>query len=76
MGNNGLIGVSVGEDDEVMGVGVSEGRKEMMIGRKKGLVIRLGERDVGEMGRSGGGVKGIRVRDEDVVVGMEILEEE
>ncbi len=47
----------------------------MIIGTKKGMLIRFPETDVRSMGRTATGVKGINLSDDDIVVGMEILEE-
>ncbi len=74
--NNGLIALSLREDDELMGVRLTDGTKQIIIGTKNGLLIRFPETDVREMGRTAAGVKGITLTDDDVVVGMEILEEE
>ncbi|WP_249713559.1 DNA gyrase C-terminal beta-propeller domain-containing protein, partial [Bacillus cereus] len=49
---------------------------QIIIGTKNGLLIRFPEEDVRQMGRTAAGVKGITLTDDDVVVGMEILEED
>ncbi len=72
---NGLIAINVRENDELMSVKLTDGAKEMIIGTKKGLLIRFPETDVRSMGRTATGVKGINLSEDDVVVGMEILEE-
>jgi DNA gyrase subunit A len=48
----------------------------MIIGTKKGMVIRFPETDVRSMGRTATGVKGISLDSDDEVVGMEVLEED
>ena len=49
--------------------------KHMIIGTKKGMLIRFPETDVRSMGRTATGVKGITLDSDDEVVGMEVLEE-
>ena len=73
--NNGLIALSLREDDELISVRMTNGRKQIVIGTKAGMMIRFPEEDVRSMGRTAAGVKGISLREHDEVVGMEILEE-
>lgn len=73
--NNGLIAINLREDDELISVRLTDGSKEMIIGTKKGMLIRFPETDVRSMGRSATGVKGITLGNDDEVVGMEVLEE-
>ncbi|MPQ27327.1 DNA gyrase subunit A [Bacillus paralicheniformis] len=74
--NNGLIALSLRDEDELMAVRLTDGNKQMIIGTKNGLLIRFPETDVRQMGRTAAGVKGITLTDDDIVVGMEILEED
>ncbi|MFJ5671897.1 DNA gyrase subunit A [Bacillus safensis] len=72
--NNGLIALSLRDEDELMAVRLTNGEKQIIIGTKKGMLIRFNETDVREMGRTAAGVKGITLSEDDIVVGMEILE--
>ena len=72
---NGLIAINLRENDELISVKLTDGEKDMIIGTKKGMLIRFPETDVRSMGRTATGVKGINLSDDDIVVGMEILEE-
>ncbi|KSU59108.1 DNA gyrase subunit A [[Bacillus] enclensis] len=72
---NGLIAINLREHDELISVKLTDGDKDMIIGTKKGMLIRFPETDVRSMGRTATGVKGINLSDDDIVVGMEILEE-
>ncbi|WP_243298963.1 DNA gyrase subunit A [Bacillus litorisediminis] len=72
---SGLIAVSLREEDELISVRLTDGTKEIIIGTKKGMLIRFPETDVRSMGRTASGVKGITLDDDDEVIGMEILEE-
>jgi DNA gyrase subunit A len=74
--NNGLIALSLREGDELISVRLTDGTKHMIIGTKKGLLIRFPETDVRSMGRTATGVKGITLASDDEVVGMEVLEED
>lgn len=73
--NNGLIALSLREGDELISVRLTDGSKHMIIGTKKGMLIRFPETDVRSMGRTATGVKGITLDSDDEVVGMEVLEE-
>jgi DNA gyrase subunit A len=72
---NGLIAINLRENDELISVKLTDGEKDMIIGTKKGMLIRFPETDVRSMGRTATGVRGINLSDDDIVVGMEILEE-
>nr|WP_325922630.1 DNA gyrase subunit A [Kurthia gibsonii]MEB7773209.1 DNA gyrase subunit A [Kurthia gibsonii] len=72
---NGLIAISLREDDELISVRLTDGTKEIIIGTHQGMLVRFKEQDIRAMGRNAAGVRGIRLRDDDYVVGMEILEE-
>ncbi|MBT2570954.1 DNA gyrase subunit A [Planococcus sp. ISL-110] len=71
---NGLIAISLREEDELISVKLTDGNKEMVIGTKNGALIRFPETDIRSMGRTASGVRGIRLREGDAVVGMEILD--
>jgi DNA gyrase subunit A len=72
---NGLIAINLRENDELISVRLTDGDKNIIIGTKKGMLIRFPETDVRSMGRTATGVKGINLDEDDIVVGMEILEE-
>ena len=71
---NGIIAISLREDDELIGVRLTDNHKEIMLVTQKGMAIRFDENDVREMGRSAMGVKGITLNKEDIVVAMELVE--
>ena len=71
---NGLISISLREDDELISVRLTDGKKHIIIGTRKGMLVRFEETDIRSMGRTASGVRGIRLREDDHVVGMEILE--
>lgn len=74
--NNGLIAISLREDDELISVRLTTGDKDIIVGTSDGLLIRFNEQDVRSMGRTAAGVKAIKLNDDDQVVGTEIAEED
>ncbi|MGM7637449.1 DNA gyrase subunit A [Bacillus sp. Hm123] len=72
---NGLRALNLREDDELISVRLTDGKQQIVMGTKDGLMIRFAEEDVREMGRVSTGVKGIRLSAADAVVGMELLHE-
>ncbi|WP_416148073.1 DNA gyrase subunit A [Salipaludibacillus sp. HK11] len=70
----GLFAIKLREDDELHGVRLTDGSKELIAGTRKGMSIRFHENDVRLMGRTAAGVKGIHLKKDDEVVGMDIIE--
>jgi DNA gyrase subunit A len=68
----GIIAISVDENDDLIGVQLTLGNQDIFLGTKKGKSIRFNETDVRDTGRTARGVRGIRMRPDDEVVGMEI----
>lgn len=73
---NGLIALNLREHDELISVKLTDNTKDIVVGTKKGLLIRFHETDVRSMGRTATGVRGINLANDDEVIGMEILEED
>jgi len=71
---NGLIAISLREDDDLISVRLTDGDKQVIIGTRDGMLVRFQEDNIRSMGRTAGGVRGIKLRDGDEVVGMEIIE--
>ncbi|TCS78412.1 DNA gyrase subunit A [Pectinatus cerevisiiphilus] len=69
----GLIALSLDDDDELIAVKLTDGDRQVIIGTKKGLAISFKESDVRSMGRNTRGVRGISLRKDDEVVGMDNL---
>jgi DNA gyrase subunit A len=69
----GIIAMGVEEGDAVMAVQLTGGNSEVFIGTRTGMAIRFPESDVRPMGRTAYGVRGVTLREEDVVVGMETV---
>ncbi|WP_042169918.1 DNA gyrase subunit A [Paenibacillus gorillae] len=69
----GLIAISLREDDDLIGVKLTDGNQEIVMGTAQGMSIRFSEHDVRSMGRSATGVKGIQLDDDDVVIDMDVV---
>jgi DNA gyrase subunit A len=69
----GLIAISLREDDDLIGVKLTDGNQEIIMGTAQGMSIRYSEQDVRSMGRSATGVKGIALDDDDTVIDMDVI---
>lgn len=69
----GLIAISLREDDDLIGVKLTDGNQEIIMGTAQGMSIRFSENDVRSMGRSATGVKGIGLDDDDTVIDMDVV---
>jgi DNA gyrase subunit A len=65
---NGLIAINLSEDDELVRVVETTGQDDIFIISKNGQTIRFAESAVRPMGRTAGGVRGMKLREADVVV--------
>ena len=72
---NGLIAIKLDDGDELRWVKRSSGSDDVVISTTFGQAIRFSEKDARPMGRSARGVRGIRLRPKDAVVGMDIVDE-
>ena len=71
---SGLIAITPREDDELIGVALTDGSRELMLGTRLGMAIRFSESDARAMGRTAQGVKAIELDGEDEVVDMSVIE--
>ncbi len=58
---NGIIALDLRDDNQLVGVGLTEGNQDVMLFSTSGKAIRFAEQDVREMGRTARGVRGIRM---------------
>lgn len=70
----GLIAINLREDDDLIGVKLTDGKQEIIMGTKLGMSIRFPEQDVRPMGRASTGVKGIHISDDDAVIDMDVVD--
>jgi DNA gyrase subunit A len=68
----GIIAIGIDEDDELIGVRVTDGNQIVFLATHDGMAIRFGEEDVRSMGRPAYGVRGIDIGKNDYVVGLAI----
>ena len=73
--SNGLIAITLRGEDELIGVKMTNGDEDIVIGTKDGMLIKFNETDIRSMGRVAGGVRGIRLREGDITVGMDVVSE-
>ena len=67
----GLQGITLKEDDELIGVRLTDGQDNVVLVTKNGMCITFDEKDVRPIGRVSQGVIGIRLDEDDEVIGME-----
>ena len=71
---NGLIAIVLKEDDDLVGVELTGGEDDLILGTRKGMCIRFSEAHIRTMGRNSMGVKSIRLDEDDEVIDMSPVE--
>jgi DNA gyrase subunit A len=74
--DQGFRAITLKENDELIGVDISEGDSQVMLATKLGMANRFSEGEVRIVGRNGQGVIGMRLKDKDEVIGMALVNEE
>ena len=69
----GLLAITLKDDDELIDVRLTDGQDNVVLVTEKGLCITFDEKDVRPVGRSAQGVLGIRLDEDDTVIGMESI---
>ena len=69
----GIIAINLRDEDELVGVKLTDGDREILLATKGGKIIRFHESDVRDMGRVSMGVKGIELDSDDFVIDMEVV---
>ncbi len=72
---NGVIAINLDDDDELVWVKLTEGGENLIIATKKGMSIAFREDDARVIGRTARGVKALKLKEGDCVIGMDILTE-
>jgi len=67
---NGVNAITIREGDELLEAILTTGKSEILLAGKEGRCVRFNESQVRPIGRTGAGVRGITVSDEDEVIGM------
>ncbi len=72
---NGIIAVTLREDDELAWVKITSGNDDLLVATRKGMCIRFNENDARPLGRTASGVKAITLNEGDEVIGMTVMSE-
>lgn len=70
---NGLIAIKLDDGDELRWIQKTTGQNDIIVSTSAGQAIRFNEADARPMGRSARGVRGVRLRPNDTVVGMDVV---
>jgi DNA gyrase subunit A len=70
---NGLIAIKLDDGDELRWIKKTTGKDDVVVSTSAGQAVRFNESDARPMGRSARGVRGVRLRPNDSVVGMDII---
>lgn len=71
---SGIIALTLEEDDSLAWVRSSDGTKTLVLGTRDGMVIRYSEDEVRAMGRTAKGVKAITLRENDSLIGFDVVD--
>jgi DNA gyrase subunit A len=71
---NGLIAINLVDGDELQWVGLSDGQNDIIVATKKGQAARFREAEVRPLGRGTQGVSAIKLKGDDEVIGMEVIQ--
>ena len=73
---NGIIAITIREDDRVISVALTDGDSDIVLANRKGRAVRFNEKTVRPMGRTATGVRGMALDEGDEIVGMVVLNKE
>ncbi len=71
--SSGIVAITLPENDELVTARLTTDGDEIVIGTAKGIAIRFGSKDLRNVGRAAYGVRAIKLRKDDFVVGAEVL---
>ncbi|VEU80013.1 DNA gyrase subunit A [Haploplasma axanthum] len=71
---NGIIALTLREDDELISVRATDGTKDILLGATNGKAIRFDENDARSMGRTATGVRGMSISENDQIIGSAIID--
>ncbi len=72
----GIIAINLDESDTLIGVKLTNGKQDLILGTEQGKAVRFSEEDVRSVGRVSRGVKGIKLKNGDKVCGMVVVDDE
>lgn len=70
---NGIIAIKLDKGDELVWSNLTEGDNDVILTTKEGKAIRFSEKSVRPLGRATSGVRGIKLKDQDQVIGMDVI---
>jgi DNA gyrase subunit A len=70
----GIWSMNLKEDDQLIAAAITDGSHDIVLAKRDGRAIRFRENDVRSMGRTAGGVRGVKLDPGDVVVGMAVVQ--
>jgi DNA gyrase subunit A len=73
---NGLNAIGLDDNDELLGVDLSDGSRDIILATHDGMAVHFNETDVRPMGRNARGVRAITLASGDTVVAMDIVEDD
>ncbi len=73
---SGMIAISLKDGDELKWVEASMGDDQIILSTENGQAIRFSEKDVRAMGRSAAGVTGMRIKKDDQIISMDVINKE
>lgn len=73
---DGIIAINLEENDELIGVQLTDGEQDIILVTAGGQAIRFAEKEARPMARATKGVRGMKLMDDDFVVGMEVVRED
>jgi len=71
---DGIIALTLNDNDELIGVRLTKGNDDIVLATRHGLIIRFPEGDVRSMGRTARGVRGIKLKKNDYVISMDVVD--
>ena len=72
----GIIAINLDENDSLLDVRVTDNTKDIMLGASNGKSIRFEETQIRPTGRNSAGVRGMRISEDDKIVGFAVIEDE
>jgi DNA gyrase subunit A len=70
---SGIVAITLKNGDQLRGIAVTSGKDELLLATAKGQAIRFRETDIRTMGRGASGVKAMRLKKDDHIVGLNVI---
>ncbi len=74
--SSGIIAISLDDDDQLIGVSITDGQRDVMLFSQNGKAVRFNEEAVRVMGRTAQGVRGIKLMQDDKVISLIVADEQ